>query len=102
MALVTDSFQGIIPKGFVGIDNWDVPANVPPWFPQLKLPPFDMTRAILEGAPRYPNATFAHFNYAYDAVQAIFYGVMGGNPLRTSRLIAEAVHTLDAELPNYR
>ena len=101
-AMITDSFQGIIPNGFIGIDKWGVPANVPPWFPQLKEPPFNMTRAILEGMPRYPETLIAHFNYAQDATQALFYGYMGGNGNQIGNLIADAVHTMAARLPNYR
>ncbi len=101
-SLVTDSFQGLMPDGFSGLHNWNFTDNVPPWLPQLKEPPFNMTRAILEGAPHYPNATIAHFNYANDAVQSSFYAAMGGNPLAASDLIAESMHTLAEQLPNYR
>lgn len=101
-AMVTDSFQGIIPESFAGIENWNVVPNIPPWLPELKEPPFNMTRAILAGAPLYPESIIAHFNYANDAVQSTFYGAMGGNPAEIPGLIDEAVHTLADSLDNYR
>ena len=101
-ALVTDSFQGIIPPDFVGMENWNAVENIPPWLPELKEPPFSMTRAIQAGAPLYPEALIANFNYADDAIQGTFYTAMGGNGAQIGQLIDEAVHTLADTVPNYR
>ncbi|MBN1654441.1 MAG: hypothetical protein JXA30_11785 [Deltaproteobacteria bacterium] len=108
-AMVTDSFQGIIPDGFVGLDNWGVPANFPDWLPELEsiqepYPADIMARGIKEALalPEFSGYIAANFNFANDAVQATYYGLMGGLD-DLSVAIPETVHDLYAARPdNYR
>lgn len=102
-AIVADSFQGLVPTLFTGLESWNVASSIPPWLPELHEQRFAMDTAIFMAAPRYPNALISHFNYANDQTQINFYAAMGGAsaPL-VPRRIRDTVHALADELPNYR
>jgi hypothetical protein len=109
-AMVTDSFQAIIPDGFAGIKTWNVIANIPDWLPTVKslkepYPGDIMRRGVKEALslPEFARFQAANFNFAEDGVQGLFYGFMGGDGAQIGQLISEATHDLAASRPdNYR
>jgi hypothetical protein len=105
-AMVTDSFQGIITDGFVGMDTWNVSANFPDWLPELKsmqspFPGDTMARGMKEALslPEFSDFVAANFNFANDSTQGTYYGFMGGTG-DIGTLISEAVHDISAAVPD--
>jgi hypothetical protein len=106
-AMVSDSYQSIVPDGFAGLVNWGVSASFPDWLPGLKslqapYPGDLMKRAVTEALtkPEFSRSVAANFNFAEDGTQGLFYGLMGGNAADIGKLISEAVHDLATAAPN--
>jgi hypothetical protein len=90
--------------GPVDLSDTRAYASMPNWIPAVRaLRPGEHTMAdyYVAIARRYPEATFAQFNYASDAVQREFYAAAGGDPDRFDADLRAALDEIRARAANF-
>lgn len=79
---LNDSLVGVSNGPLLAFDAWGTYDNLPNYIPEVEAMRGDFqTAAYLQAvADYYPENRFAHFSYAFDNVQSLFYGLLPLTP----------------------
>ncbi|MGJ3239350.1 MAG: pectin acetylesterase-family hydrolase [Anaerolineae bacterium] len=105
---IGDSFTGVFPEGFDGLQIWGAHDNLP-----TDLEPFasidpateltrNANRLYTASAEAFPDLLIGELTTANDGIQTLFWGVQGGeDPADWQIAMFDKMATLDAEIENF-